>query len=226
MTKPNSIEIIVVLDRSGSMENIKNDMMGGFDRFIQEQRKNPGECRVTLTQFDDHHDVVYTAMPIASVPKLSLVPRGMTALYDAIGKTIVSTGERLRAMRESDRPDKVLFVIITDGGENQSREYVGAVGAAKIATMTQHQRDKYQWEFIYLGANQDSFAVAQTIGIFQNVATYQPHVAGLDALFTCASAGISSYRSSEQKTSGSIIGQQAYDSALANAASGTPNVKI
>lgn len=228
MTKPNSIEIIVVLDRSSSMESIKEPMMAGFDRFIDEQKHQPGECLVTLTQFDDHYDVVYTGMPIANVPKLVLEPRGMTALYDALAKTVKLTGDRLRSMRENDRPDKVLFVVITDGGENRSEVYPGPAGAAKVRAMIEHQRSKYQWEFLYLGANQDAFLVAQGLGMHHNAVTYDAHTLGAQAMFTSASAGITGYRSGEDKTKGGIISQAAYGAVLGGlqSDSGSPPPKL
>jgi len=228
MSKPNSIEIVVVLDRSGSMESIKKDMMGGFDTFMADQRKNGGDCRVTLAQFDNMYDVVYTALTIDRVPNLVLEPRGSTALFDALARTITETGIRLRAMRESDRPDRVLFVTITDGEENASQEYKGPVGAARIAQMVKHQREKYSWEFLYLGANQDAFKAAEAIGMQLNAIAYHGDGFGAQAMFSSASAGVTGYRGGEEKCKGGIINQAAYDSAYTNltGASGTPQIKI
>jgi hypothetical protein len=199
-------------------------MRGGFDQFIKEQRRNPGECLVTLVQFDDQYEVVYTAQPVNDVPKLVLQPRGSTALLDAVGRTIDDTGARLRAMKDGDRPDKVLFVVITDGYENVSEHYDNA----KIAKMVAHQRDKYSWEFLYLGANQDAFAVAQTIGMHNNAVTYDAHALGAQAMFTSASAGVTGYRSGEDKTRGGIISQEAYGAILGGLQGGsaTPPPKL
>jgi Mg-chelatase subunit ChlD len=159
--KKDLCEIVVVLDRSGSMESIKNDMIGGFNTFIAEQKKLPGECLVTLTQFDTEYDIVYSGKPLKDVPGLELVPRGSTALLDAVGRTINDVGARLKATAEDQRPERVLFVIVTDGQENVSHEFT----ITAINQMVTHQRDKYKWEFVYLGANQDSFAEAQKLGI-------------------------------------------------------------
>ena len=160
--KPDSTEIIFVVDRSGSMINIAADMRGGFDTFIEEQKKLPGECKVTLARFDDHYELVFAGKPLAEVPPLELVPRGSTALNDAVGKTINTVGERLSKTPEDQRPSKVLFVIITDGKENASKEFQDI---RKVLELITHQREKYQWEFVFLGASLDAIEVAQNMGI-------------------------------------------------------------
>jgi Mg-chelatase subunit ChlD len=121
-----SADITVVLDRSGSMASIASDVVGGFNHFVTDQQVQPGECRLTLVQFDHECEVVYAGRPIAEAPSLTaetFEPRGTTALLDAIGRTIDATGERLRALPEPDRPDRVLLVVITDGLENASIDY-------------------------------------------------------------------------------------------------------
>lgn len=211
MTKPNSIEIVFVIDRSGSMTSIANDMIGGFDAFIAKQKETPGECRVTLTQFDDTYDVVYTSRPLNEVRSLDLVPRGTTALLDAIGRTIVDTGNRLQKMREEERPSQVLFVIITDGHENSSREF----NRARVFDMITHQRDKYSWEFIFLGANQDSLATAHDIGVSTtNAVTYAATKGGTRGLMRGLSANVSTYRSSGLGKMDHLYDQASYDAAI------------
>lgn len=182
-------EIVVVLDRSGSMQSIRNDMIGGFNAFIEEQRKLPGDCNVTLTQFDDQYEVVYQGKPLKDVPSLELAPRGGTALLDAVGRTISQVGTRLESTPEDQRPERVLFVILTDGHENASRE----LSKAKIKEMVEHQRSKYSWEFVYIGANQDSFGEAQSIGIgiAQN---FVADSKGVGVMSNNLSAGTRSYR--------------------------------
>jgi uncharacterized protein YegL len=211
MTDPNRSEIIVVLDRSGSMSNIKKDMEGGFDSFIAKQKEVPKDCRVTLVQFDDYIETVYTALPVANVPKLRLEPRGSTALFDALGKTMLDIGSRLRALPEAERPHQVVFLIITDGQENASREFAGHT----IQSMTKTQRETFSWEFIYLGANQDAMATAGAMGIHHNAVRYAASSRGAKGLWAAASDGMSSYLSSKQKTSGGIIMQANYDAAVA-----------
>ena len=116
--KDGFIDITLVLDRSGSMGSVRQDTIGGFNTFLEDQQKQDGEANMTLVQFDSEgYDVIYEGKPIAEAPKLNedtYVPRSMTPLLDAIGRTINSTGERLKNMAEEDRPSQVLFVILTD----------------------------------------------------------------------------------------------------------------
>ena len=192
MTKPNSTDIIIVLDRSGSMSSIASDMEGGFDAFIKEQKALPGECHLTLTQFDDQYEVVYERKALRDVPKLSLTPRGSTALLDAIGRTIDATGKRLSALPEADRPSKVVFVVITDGFENASREY----NTLRVVEMIKTQREKYAWEFVFMGASENAISVAQGLGIQAQNAVHYVAQSGLHAqgVFRGISSNIGSYR--------------------------------
>ena len=161
MTDQSLTYLQVVLDRSGSMITCKTDIEGGFNTFIDQHLKVPGECRVSLAQFDDEYDVVYTDRPIAEVPYLDLVPRNMTALLDAVGKTINDLGTRLSALPEDRRPGSVIVVIATDGQENASVEF----SRDQILKTINHQREVYGWQFIYLGANQDAVEVGTGMGI-------------------------------------------------------------
>lgn len=167
MTDPNKTAIVVVLDRSGSMQLCRTDTIGGFNSFVQKQRElSVGglDATLSLIQFDDQYEENYTYKDIHKVPALSdssYVPRGHTALYDAIGKSIVSLGEKLSNLPESGRPGKVVFVIITDGQENASKEYK----QKRIKELIEHQQEKYQWNFVYLGANQDAITTAARFGI-------------------------------------------------------------
>lgn len=192
MTNPSRSDITILLDRSGSMASVKSDVEGGFAKFLAEQRTLPGECVLSLVQFDSEAiEAVYTARPIASAPELSLVPRGWTPLLDAVGRTIVRTGERFAALPERDRPGRVLFVIITDGLENASREY----DKRRIREMVEHQRREYHWEFLYLGANVDAFAEAGALGITRDyAAAYAPSPAGVACLFEVVSEKAAAHR--------------------------------
>jgi hypothetical protein len=161
MTSPRT-DITIVLDRSGSMASVRSDVEGGFTRFLEDQRALPGECTLSLTQFDSEAiEDVYTARPIREAPVMELHPRGMTPLLDAVGRTLTRTRERLAALPERDRPERVLFLIITDGQENASREF----SKAQVRELIERQRQVYQWDFIYLGANVDAFAEAGGLGI-------------------------------------------------------------
>ena len=154
-------DITVVMDRSGSMNVCQSDAEGGLNHFVDEQKKQPGEALFTLVQFDHEYEFVHRGIPIRTVPHCQLVPRGNTALLDAVGRAIVETGERLAKMNEADRPALVVVVIITDGQENASKEF----SRTKIKEMISHQQAAYKWQFTYLGANQDAFAEAGALGI-------------------------------------------------------------
>lgn len=184
-------DITVVLDRSGSMASVADDTRGGFDTFVADQKKAPGEAVLTLVQFDDTYEFVYTARPIRDIGKLDFQPRGSTALLDAIGRAINTTGERLSRMDESARPGKVVFVILTDGQENASRDFT----KTKINEMITHQRNKYKWEFVFLGANQDAIQEASAIGISSlNAMNYAHTAKGVNAAFTATSSNLTAVR--------------------------------
>lgn len=154
-------DITMLLDRSGSMQTIRDDVVGGFAAYVDTQRADPGRCTVSLYQFDDRYDEVYVGRPVTEVPTLVLEPRGTTALLDAIGRTIVSTRTRLAALPEGERPGTVVFCIMTDGMENASREFTHA--AIKRLIETQEQVEG--WTFQYMGADQDAIEVGASIGI-------------------------------------------------------------
>ena len=161
MTRKDLTELVLVLDRSGSMASCVKDMEGGAAQLIQDQKDDPGDVNVTYVRFDDVVDVVYQGVDINEIGVIKLEPRGMTALYDGIGIAIQKTGERLASLPEHDRPGLVIVAIMTDGFENVSRMF----DARKINEMIKHQTEKYGWQFTYLGANQDSFAVGSSLGI-------------------------------------------------------------
>ncbi len=161
MTNPNLTHLYFLLDRSGSMQSIKDDTEGGFDAFIAEQRTQPGECRVTLAQFDDRYEEVYRDVPVAAVPPLRLSPRGSTALLDSIGRLVVEAGERLAALPERERPGVVIVGIMTDGHENSSHELTHA----QVKAMIERQTAEYSWQFLYMGADQDAIEVGSSIGV-------------------------------------------------------------
>ena len=185
-------DITVVLDRSGSMASVADDTRGGFDTFVADQKKAPGEAVLTLVQFDDTYEFVYTAKNIRDIGKLEFLPRGSTALLDAIGRAINETGDRLKRMDEKFRPGKVVFVILTDGQENASHEFT----KAKINEMISHQRNQYKWEFVFLGANQDAIQEAHALGISTlNAMNYAHTGKGMNAAFTATSANLTAVRS-------------------------------
>ncbi len=194
MTKQNYTDITFVLDRSGSMSDIRDETITGFNTFLSEQQKVPGEATMTLAQFDHEYEMVYEARQLKDTPALNVdtyVPRGYTALLDAIGRTINLTGNRLAGMQEDQRPDKVIFVILTDGLENYSKEF----SKGKINEMIEQQRETYKWEFVFLGANQDAIAVAGDMGIAAaNAMTYAANAVGTRNLYGSLSSNVASYR--------------------------------
>jgi len=195
--KPNYTHLAVILDRSGSMTAIKEDTEGGFNTFIEEQKKVDGTATVSLTVFDTKIDQIHSFVDIQEFPKFTLIPRGYTALLDAVGLTIVSLGEKLSSMKEEDRPEKVVVVIITDGEENSSREYT----YEKIAAMIQEQTDTWKWEFVFLGANQDAIAAGAKLNIrASNSMSYAANSKGVGSTYTSLGTNLRAMRSHSAET--------------------------
>lgn len=209
----NKTHIAVVLDRSGSMNSVRDDAIGGFNTFLSQQQALPGEASMTVAQFDHEYLVTHANKPLRDVPPLNTVtyaPRGMTALYDAIGRTVDTVGAELAALPASERPAKVLMLIITDGFENSSREYSGA----RIREMIAHQREKYSWEFIFIGSDEKAIGDAQkTLGMQTNsTRSYRSANEVMTKGLIAASAGTFSYRASNQAGGGQSLG--GYDDSL------------
>lgn len=163
--KDNYCHIAVLLDRSGSMQSVRDATIEGLNAFVKLQEETKDiETTVSLTQFDTEYEPNYAFRALKDVVPLNketYKPRGGTALLDAIGRLIQDTGAALAAMAENLRPSKVLFVIQTDGEENESRKF----SKEKVFDMITHQRNNYSWEFIFLGANQDAISSAANLGI-------------------------------------------------------------
>lgn len=154
----------VVLDRSGSMGSCRDSTIAGFNEFLKGQQQVPGRAVLTLAQFDNVYEIVHDFRNLHDVPGLTVetyVPRGSTALLDAMGKTIDDLGLKLAAMPEAERPDRVVVAVITDGYENASTKYSRQMVFDRIT----HQKEKYGWEFLFLGAHEDAIAAAGEIGI-------------------------------------------------------------
>lgn len=189
--------ISVILDRSGSMESVKSDTIGGLNKFLADQKACPGEATITLVQFDDRdpYEVINDCVPIKEAKDLTeatYTPRGWTPLLDAIGRGINDLGAKLAAKSKDQRPEKVLFVILTDGLENDSMEF----SKAKILEMIRRQTETFKWQFMYLGANQDAIAVGMGMGIPKAASMqYTASPLGVAATFNSASSQACSYRS-------------------------------
>ena len=153
--------LLFLLDRSGSMQSIKTDVIGGFDAFITEQRTVEGRCVVTLAQFDNNYEVVYNGVPIEDVPTVNLQPRGRTALLDSMAKLITDTAAQIDALDEADRPGTVIVAVMTDGLENASREW----RRPDIKALVEQQTNSHGWEFLYLGADQDAVEIGRGLGV-------------------------------------------------------------
>ena len=166
-------EIVFILDRSGSMSGLEADTIGGFNSLLKKQRKEDGEALVSTVLFDDTSEVVHDRVPMEKVADLTedvYFVRGCTALLDAVGGAIHHIGNIHKYARDEDRPEKTLFIITTDGMENASHRYT----FAKVKSMVERQKNKYGWEFLFLGANIDAIEAAGNIGIRPDRAvTYQ-----------------------------------------------------
>jgi hypothetical protein len=168
MVDINRTHITAVLDRSGSMRQLEADTIGGFNKFLEDQRATEGEATLTLVLFDDHYEAPYISKNIKDIPALTnklYFARGMTALYDALGKAIIETGKTLAAIPEDERPGTVIVLVMTDGEENMSRELAGEPGRERLAAMVKTQTEVYKWNFVFMGANIDAKAVGASIGV-------------------------------------------------------------
>lgn len=215
MTNPNKTSITVILDKSGSMDTIKTDTVGGYNSFIEEQKKLPGECVVSLVQFNHGVEFTYSSKPIqeltVGLEQDQYQPSGYTALLDAIGKAILEKGSELSNLKEEDRPGRVMFVIITDGDENSSRVFTND----KIKEMIKHQTEVYSWDFTFLGANIDTFATANSIGIMadKSLSFSSTKTGGAKRAFMSMSAYAGVTRSARSASAASSVSYTSQDRA-------------
>lgn len=186
-------EILTILDRSGSMNPVADDVIGGFNALLEDQRALEGEARLSLVLFDHEYTERYISKPLEAVAPLSAAdyfPRGMTALFDAIGRAVHALTARISQLPEGARPEKVIVAIQTDGMENASKEFT----RDQIADLLQ-ERQASGWEVIFLGANIDAFSVGGDLGIpAENITNYDGTAAGTRAAFGLISSSVSAYR--------------------------------
>ena len=162
-------ELVFILDRSGSMSGLEQDTIGGFNSMIEKQRKEPGDAVISTVLFDNNSEVIHDRVRLDQVPRMTdkeYFVHGCTALLDAVGGAIHHIGNVHKYARPEDRPEKTLFVITTDGMENASRRY----DYDRVRKMIERQKEKYGWEFLFLGANIDAAAEAKRFGISEDCA--------------------------------------------------------
>lgn len=188
-------ELVFILDRSGSMAGLEKDTIGGFNSMLEKQRKEPGDAVVSTVLFDNQAEVIHDRVALADVPDLTdreYYVRGCTALLDAVGGAIHHIGNVHKYARREDVPEKTLFIITTDGMENASRRYT----YDKVRRMIEHEKEKYGWEFLFLGANIDAAAEAKRFGIDESMAAnYHCDEEGTALNYEVISEAITSVRS-------------------------------
>ena len=189
--------IICILDRSGSMGSIIGASISGFNEFLGKQKALPDKATITVALFDDQYNILYDNIDIKNAEKLTTstwVPRGMTALYDAIGKTINTERQRLAKLGD-EAPSKVLVCVVTDGQENASEEFKGEEGRKQIVKLIR-ECENLNWNFLYLAANQDAFAVGGGFGMSRgNTVCYTADAKGVAGMSMTLNNATSSYRS-------------------------------
>lgn len=189
-------ELVFILDRSGSMSGLESDTVGGFNSMIEKQKKEPGEAVVTTVLFDDRYEVLHDRINLGELDGMAsgeYFVRGMTALLDAVGRTIVSIADVQERTAEDERAEHVMFVITTDGMENASREFT----YEKVKKMVEYRKSEFGWEFIFLGANIDAVKTAGRFGIgADRAANYHADSEGTSRSFYSIGEAVRNLRSS------------------------------
>ena len=189
--KLNYTHIAILLDRSGSMGSIAKDMEGGLKAFLDEQKNIPGELTISLTRFDHEYTPVFVRKPISEIGEINIEPRGMTALIDSACRMIKDVGIDLDSLSEDQKPEKVLFIIITDGEENASTKYTNS----DLKELITQQESLYNWNFVFIGANQDAFANGSQMGIqTSNLLNYSATSLGVKAMYRSVTDATTRYR--------------------------------
>ena len=188
-------ELVFILDRSGSMNGLEKDTIGGFNSLIEKQKKEDGEALVSTVLFDDESKVLYDRVPIREVPKMTdkeYYVGGCTALLDAIGGAIHHIGNVHKYIREEDCPKKTLFVITTDGMENASIRY----DFKEVKRMVEQEQERYHWQFLFLGANIDAIETAGRFGIRkEHAVNFENDEAGTELNYRAINEAVTNYRS-------------------------------
>ena len=195
-------ELVFILDKSGSMGGLEKDTIGGYNSMLEKQKAVPGECLITTVLFDNDYELLHDRIDIRAVSPITekeYAVGGSTALLDAIGRTIHKIGNAQMNTADDYRAEKVMFVIITDGEENSSREY----SAEKVKAQIQRQKEKYDWEFIFLGANIDAVETAGRFGIAPDRAqNYHADSEGTALNFRVMSDAVATFRECKEMPTG------------------------
>ena len=200
--KKDLTELVFILDRSGSMSGLEGDTIGGYNAMLEKQKKEPGEAVITTVLFDDKYELLHDRINLKGIQPITekeYYVRGTTALLDAVGRTISKIVNVQKHTAEDERAENVMFVITTDGMENASREY----SYEKVRRMIEHQKNKYGWEFIFLGANIDAVDTAERFGIDQDRAVnYNADSEGTLLNYEVISETVSCLRASREISEG------------------------
>ena len=198
--KNNITELVFILDRSGSMAGLESDTIGGFNSMIEKQKKQDGGCYVSTVLFDNESEVLHDRVKLHDVPLMTdrdYTVRGCTALIDAIGGAIHHIGNIHKYARPEDVPEHTMFVITTDGQENASHRYT----SEQVKKMIERQKEKYGWEFIFLGANIDAAKEAARFGIDEDRAVnYNADREGTAVIYEAVSEAVCSVRACRPMT--------------------------
>jgi len=205
-------QITFVLDSSGSMSSIEDDTKGGFNAFLRDQQDEPGFASVTLYEFNTNVELVYEGYPIEDAPELddeNYTPGGRTALHDAIYRAVTETAERVTEVEVAERPDNVVVVVLTDGKENASETH-----QERVREQVKLRREEHEWEFLFIGANQDAALTAESMGIDADQSLDMAHSGeGAQAAYESTSEQIREARQTGQTSGYSYADRQRQDDA-------------
>lgn len=190
-------ELVFILDRSGSMAGLEGDTIGGFNAMLEKQKKEDGECLVSTVLFDNESEVLHDRVRLSDISPMTdkeYTVRGCTALIDALGGAIHHIGNVHKYARREDVPEHTMFIITTDGMENASQRY----SSEKVKKMIERQKEKYGWEFLFIGANIDAVETARRYGINEDRAVnYNADAKGTGILYEAVTCAVSSVRRNE-----------------------------